>query len=246
MQAGKSKTQMDRFRKLMPSKVQELIYPEGLPADDSRMREYLALSLFKDQEGVWFIDHDTFFQAPVNDWFDRADLWFTEQGFVICTGSPRSGPGLTQPAYWLSPRNWPDGLSSFDPIPFQEKSYVRRPDLYTIDGELVLPQKDTLVQVYEELSSLKLAGVYPWSPIDGHPLSPLPENTHLGGIHLYTISLRQIEGLLSLNPEQSGWVANTLNQFDHFFGGLPQEWLAAEEPELLRRHQNLKNMLAFF
>ena len=188
VQAGKSAEQMARFRALMPPGVTELTYPEALPADDSRIREYIALTLLREFPGAWFIDHDAFFHEDPEAWFGQADAWFGAGDICLAIGEPRDGPGITQPAYWLSPNRWPQGLSSFDPVPFSEKPHVRRPDLARTDGDLVQPLKDTLVQVREELAGRGLAG---WFPLTAeaaarHVLPPFPRHTHLGGLHLYT------------------------------------------------------------
>jgi len=237
MQAGKSAEQMARFRKLMPAGVVELHYPEELPADDSRMREYLALTMMRDYAGAWNIDHDTFFQEDCEPWLTEADRWLTQAGVCLCIGEPRQGPGVTQPAYWLSPARWPSGLSSFDPIPFAKKTHVGRPDLHLHNGDLIQPEKDTLAQVRDELTERNLAATFPLTvPAAGeHPLPPFPSHTHLGGIHVYTGPVR--------SPEVYDWVRHTVTQFERFFASCPTEWLDAEEPELLRRHRQLKEAL---
>ena len=53
MQAGKSDTQMEKFRAFLPERVTELPYPAHIAADDSAMREYLARVALHGQEGVW-------------------------------------------------------------------------------------------------------------------------------------------------------------------------------------------------
>jgi hypothetical protein len=235
--AGKSAEQMARFRALMPRGVVELMYPEDLPADDSPMREYIALTLMRQAGGVWFVDHDTFFEAPHEPWFAEADRWFNESDNCLCIGEPRGGPGVTQPAYWLSPVRWPSGLSSFDPIPFKEKAYVRRPDLHRHDGGLIMPIKDTLGQVRDELLARGLAATYPLTGDAAmtHALSPFPEHAHLGGIHLYT-------GPANL-PGLDAWTRSTVSRFEQFFASCPADWLEVEDPELLRRHREFSERL---
>ena len=222
----------------MPQGVIELTYPEALPADDSRMREYVALTLLREFPGAWFIDHDAFFHEDPEAWFSQADAWFGAGDLCLCIGEPRDGPGITQPAYWVSPGRWPQGLSSFDPVPFREKAHVRRPDLSRTDGDLVQPLKDTLVQAREELTARGLAG---WFPLTAeaaarHALPAFPRHTHLGGLHAFT------------NPTPVGradaWTAATVAAFDRFFAACPPEWLAAEDPELVRRHAEFQAALA--
>ncbi len=235
MQAGKSASQMQRFRKFLPHGVQELHYPQHLAPDDSRMREYLAREALRDVEGAWFIDHDTFILAPAEAWFAQADASFSKSDICLCTGIPRAGPGLTQPAYWLSPRRWPPNLSSFDPVPFQVKEYCRRPDLHRPDGPMTIPGKDTLVQVAEELAAVHKVGTFPLTPqvAARHALPSFPAHQHLGGIHLYTGPLGP-----AADPE---WVRHTVTVFDRFFSDCSSAWLANEEPELLRRYREFRD-----
>jgi hypothetical protein len=237
MQAGKSPQQRQYFRELMPQEVTELHYPEHLAADDSPMREYLALTLLKSEMGVWFIDHDTFFYADCRSWLELADDYFARSGHCFCIGLPRQGIGVTQPAYWLSPARWPTGVSSFNPIPFQEKALSRRPDLHLHNGDLIMPQKDTLVQVKDELDVRGQVGSFPLTIEEAalHPLPAFPEYLHIGGIYLYTGPV--------LDARFDSWMRHTVTQFERFFTSCPPEWLAAEEPELLRRHNVFKEAL---
>ncbi|MCB8945642.1 MAG: hypothetical protein H6658_17975 [Ardenticatenaceae bacterium] len=237
MQAGKSPQQMQYFRDYMPEEVTELHYPDHLAADDSPMREYLALTLMRDEKGVWFIDHDTFFYEDCRAWLEQADNYFAQSGCCFCIGLPRNGGGVTQPAYWLSPARWPTGLSSFDPIPFREKALSRRPDLHLNNGDLIMPQKDTLVQVRDELDVYGLVGSFPLTMEEAaqHPLSVFPKHGHIGGIYLYTGPV--------LDARFDDWMHYTVTEFERFFATCPPEWLAIEEPELLRRHNMFKSAL---
>ena len=228
IQAGKSAEQKARFRAGMPPGVIELAYPDELPADDSKMREYLALALLRELPGAWFIDHDAFFHEDPEPWFSLADDWFGANALCLCIGEPRNGPGITQPAYWISPGRWPQGISSFDPVPFREKPHVRRPDLSRTDGDLVQPLKDTLVQAREELAAHGLSGWFPLTleAAARHTLPPFPSHTHLGGLHAYTNPtpsgarttgrprrwLRSTHSLRRVRPR--GWLPKTRNYCD--------------------------------
>lgn len=238
MQAGKTEQQMHYFREYMPKEVTELHYPEHLAQDDSPMREYLALTLMKEQMGVWFIDHDTFFYEDCSEWLLEADRYFAQTDYCFCIGVPRHGGGVTQPAYWLSPARWPTGLSSFDPIPFKEKPLSRRPDLHLNNGDLIMPEKDTLVQVRDELAERNLVGTFPLTDEVAvrHLIPSFPKHMHIGGIYLYTGPV--------LDSRFDAWMNYTVTQFDQFFATCPPEWLAIEEPELLRRHYMFKNALS--
>lgn len=235
MQAGKSAPQMERFRAFLPPGTTELHYPAELPTDDSPMREYLAREALRDAAGAWFLDHDAFLLEPAEDWFTAADAEFDRTGICLATAVPRAGPGLTQPAYWMSPRRLPQDLPSFDPIPFRAKTYTRRPDLCRLDGRrLAIPEKDTLVRVAEHLEARQLAGTFPLDKetARAHALPAFPQHRHIGGIHLYTGPV--------LPWRFAEWRQHVVASFERFFSECPPEWLAIEEPELLRRHREFK------
>ena len=238
MQAGKSDDQKDRFRAFMPADVNELLYPDHLPADDSTMREYLAKEALHDREGLWFFDHDAFILEPSEAWFRDADVRFAKSNLCLCTRQPMPRAGVTQPAYWLSPRRWPDGLSSFAPVPFEPRPYVRRPDLQRHDGQLTLPDMDTLEKVRSELDALDLTGTFPTDEGDAtaHFLPSFPPHLHLGGLHLYT---GPTEPPASMPASFRDWRRHTLMCFEAFFRNSPPEWMAIEDPELLRRHEEM-------
>ena len=52
MQGGKSDSQKSLFRKFLPSGVTEIHYPQHLLADDSVMREYLAIEALHAEDGA--------------------------------------------------------------------------------------------------------------------------------------------------------------------------------------------------
>lgn len=238
MQAGKSPTQLDRFRECIPPGVKELRYPDHFLPDDSAMREYLMKEALPDRAGAWFFDHDAFLLEPSGAWFELADALFAGSSVRLCTRKPLPNAGVTQPAYWLSPRKWIAGLSSFAPVPFEPKPFSRRPDLNRHDGRLVLPEKDTLVQVREELEALGMAGTFPTPGDDSteHFLPSFPPHIHIGGLHLYTGASRPHSCMPAAFLD---WRRHTLLCFDAFFSNCPREWLAKEDPELLRRHEEM-------
>ena len=182
------------------------------------------------------MDHDAFLLTNATSWFKTADEQFDKHNICLCTRTPLSGGGVTQPAYWLSPRRWPQGLSSFDPIPFQPKPYTRRPDLHHHYDILTIPGKDTLVQVREELDSRQMAGTF---PLEGesacsHLLPTFPQHQHIGGLHVYT---GPVHPPAAMPPAFFNWRRHVVTCFNDFFMNCPKEWLAIEEPELMRRHQ---------
>lgn len=243
IQAGKSDAQMERFRGCLPRGVKELPYPTYVLPDDWAMREYLAKDALRDTEGAWFFDHDTFLQEPADQWFCDADARFSSSGICLCTRPPgMAGGGVTQPAYWLAPLRWPSGLSSFAPVPFEPKPHAGRPDLHRTDGNWVVPTMDTLSQVRNELEAMGMVGTFALEPdhAEGHLMESFPPHIHIGGIYLYTGPTRPRNGM---PPAFFTWRRRTLLSFDAFFRNCPQEWLAIEEPELLRRHGEMMSTL---
>jgi hypothetical protein len=242
IQGGKSDSQADRFRKFLPEGITELFYPGHLEPDDSAMREYLARDALCLREGAWFFDHDTFLLSPSDAFFEWADSCFSKSEMCLCTRRPLPGKGVTQPAYWLSPRRWPAGLSSFAPVPYQKRPYTRRPDLHRHNGNLTIPGKDTLVQVREELEALHMTGTFPTDGDDAIPhfLTSFPRHIHIGGLHLYTGPTHPPE---DMPPLYYKWRRHTLLSFDTFFRNCPREWRAIENPELLRRHAKMMQTL---
>lgn len=242
MQAGKSDVQLDGFRRFMPRGVVELVYPDDLPADDSPMREYLAREALRDRDGVWFFDHDTFLTGPAGQWLAAVDELLEKVTVCLCTRRPLPGGGITQPAYWLSPSRWPGGLSSFDPVPFKPKPYARRPDLYRHSDELVVPGKDTLVQVREELAVMNSVWDLPIdnTDVDKCRLPLFPPHIHIGGVHLYTSPAHPPAGI---PPSFLEWRRRVVSSFEDMYKCCPPEWIAIEEPELLRRHRELLSLI---
>jgi hypothetical protein len=110
--------------------------------------------------------------------------------------------------------------------------------LHRHDGQLTIPCKDTLAQVQEELDALDMTGTFPTEGDDSvrHFLPSFPEHLHIGGLHLYTGPTKPPTGM---PPAFYDWRCHTLMRFDAFYRDCPSEWLAIEEPELLRRHEEM-------
>jgi hypothetical protein len=242
VQFGKSSAQMERFRAFLPRGVIELHYPRRLLADDGPAREYLARKAVGDRDGAWFVDHDAFLLASVTSWLDAADLRFADSRICLCTRRPRPRAGITQPAYWLSPRRLPSDLSSFSPVPFEPKPFARRPDLHRHDGNLTRPRKDTLVKVREELQRKGMVGSLSFEDAseDGDFLPRFPPHIHLGGLHLYT---GPTHPLTSMPRSFFDWRRHVTLSFDRYYATCPPEWLAIEDPALLRRQRQVRRTL---
>lgn len=225
VQVGKSELQRQRFRDLMPSGVEELRYSPTAPAEHSRVIEDVAMRQLRDEEGVWFIDHDVIVHEPLGPWLRAVDGWLLESPCCLCLPPAADGPAITQPAFWISPRRWPAATPPIDPVPFHARDTARRPDLFPSSGELRMPEKDTLVSARDELLARGQAAVFP---------RPFPNHSHLGGLSLFTGPTM---------PAADAWVRSTVVRFTDFFDGCPPEWIGIEEPTLLRRCGEFRQVL---
>lgn len=229
VQVGKSHRQRQSFRNHIPKGVTELPYPVDAPAEHSRVLGDIALRQLKSVPGVWFIDHDVFMHEACEPWLKMADGWLNQTDYCLCLPTPLDGPAITQPAFWLSPARWPVEITSFDPIPFKTGEAARRPDLFCHNGDLKMPLKDTLVQARDDLQIRGRVGYFPLKTAPGvtHALPSFPAHTHLGGLSLFTGPI--------LPPAFNGWMKTTVASFTDFFETCPDDWIAIEDPELLRR-----------
>jgi hypothetical protein len=239
VQVGKTPQQADRFREFLPDGIVEIPYPTSEPGDHSRVLNYVIYNHLKGEDGVWFFDHDLFFEANLNRWLGDADDWFSQKDLAFCAPRyDRNTMAITQPAFWISPSRLPTDAVSFDPIPFVPRPEARQPGSYRGDSELSLPQKDTLVGLKEQLEKAGKFGQFPISEetIPECPLHSFPYHTHLSGLYLlagppYSNNLRQ-------------WTEKTINRLDKFVKSCPPEWLAIEDPELLQRLDETKKALS--
>ncbi len=229
VQVGKSEEQKERFRSYLPPGVIELPYPAGAPAEHSRVVYHTAMDQLKEQRGLWFIDHDLILFGSSEPWFGAADVWLSHRDICLCLPASTSRMAITNPAFWISPQRWPDTITNFDPVPFAPNESVQRPDLYTGELELQLPEMDTLVQARDELERQGCVGYYPLhrNAAPGLALTPFPAHKHLGGLTLF---------MHQTHPAGfDEWTRATVLRFRQFFDTCPPEWLAVEDPELLRR-----------
>lgn len=218
VQAGKSEAQRERFRRHLPPTVHELPYPPGRPGEHCHVIEYVVRDLLPQREGLWFVDHDVFFRAPLEPWLAAMDRFLDHpSGCCLVSLTAQGRRAITSPLVWLSPRRLPVDLPGFEPVPFEPLAASRRPDLYRFGAAERIPEKDTLVRVQEVLAERGL---------DHHQdLRSLPRHTHLGG--LYLLAFEQV-------PESlHQWMARRVERFASFYATCPQEWLADEDPTLL-------------
>jgi hypothetical protein len=242
VQVGKSKESQERFRRLAPRQARERLYPEGAPAEHSRVIQAIALGEMCAEYGVWFVDHDFLAGADMGSWLDTADELFSQFPICLCTAAGDYKQAITQPLFWLSPARWPEGTPGIDPVPFQARPSARRPGLYRHRGEMQIPLKDTLVKAYEELAGKGLVGEIaggcrrraglPPAPVR---LPRLPAHTHLGGLYL-------LAGPVLPGAYQE-WMRATVRKFRAFFAACPPDWLQAEDPELLGRLREFEGAL---
>ena len=243
LQVGKSPEQKARFRASLPGRVVELEYPENLPAEHSRVIQYAAFHLLGEESGLWLVDHDVFYQAGLDDWLEAADHTHKEVETLLCLPRREKGnPANTSPMFWLAPRGWPAELYCIDPVPFHARDESRRPDLFRSRLELVMPQKDTLMQAKEALEARGRVCFYPVgnqsaragsTPEKDMHLAGLPEHSHLGGLSLFTNQIptelyRQVDWFRQ-------WMRQTVEKFVQFYAACPPARLALEDPILIQR-----------
>ncbi len=227
IQAGKSPEGCQRFRSLLPAGVTELVYPADAPAEHSRVIRHVALDHFAGEEGVWFFDHDVFVQTDCDAWLQTTDEWLAASEVCLCIRQAPSRVAITAPAFWISPSRLPASLANFDPIPFRIRDESRRPDLFRNSGELQMPIKDTLVDVWEHLLPAGRAAYYTMQNTndDSCPPLPFPPHIHLGGLFLLAGPV--------MPPAFHDWMVATVDRFTAFYENSP--WRDAEDPVLLDR-----------
>ncbi len=227
LQVGKSEVQKERFRRHLPPGVQELAYPAERAAEHCRVVEAVVRELLPQHEGLWFVDHDVFFLAPLEPWLAAMDRHFRQSHCCLSYLTGQGRRAITSPLIWLSPHRLPADLPGFEPVPFAPLDASRRPDLYRFGAAEGIPEKDTLVRVQEALGE---------SGLDhGQELEALPRHAHLGG--LYLLAFEQVP--TSLHQ----WLARRLEAFASFYASCPEAWLADEDPVLLDRLDSWRRAL---
>ncbi|MBZ0276768.1 MAG: hypothetical protein K8I60_11515 [Anaerolineae bacterium] len=225
VQVGKSPEAKARFRRHMPSGVVELDYPEDAPAEHSQVIRDLVLRQLQGEAGVWFFDHDVFLTEDCETWLRTADAGFEQTDICLCVHPSPESPAITQPAFWVSPVRWPAHITQVDPIPFSPRDASRRPDLFRHEGELRIPEKDTLMLAWETLSAIGRAERYHLMGEPPSELPPFPAHNHMGGLFLFSGPM--------LPPGFYGWMRATVTRFNQFYETC--DWREDEDAELLRR-----------
>jgi hypothetical protein len=188
----------------------------------------VARQALADRPGLLFLDHDVFLGGDLGRWLAAADDQLRREGRRLCVPTPAGRLSLTSPAFWLSPANWPDGLS-FDPVPFNPRDEAQAPGRILSDDPPQLPIKDTLGAAAEALAATGGVADYPLAPAEARAggLPPFPAHEHLGG--LYLLALRAVP------PGQEPWARAVVGRLAQFYQTCPDEWRRAEDPVLLRR-----------
>ena len=240
VQAGKPEGQMERFRAYLPPSVEELSYPAERSGEDWRVREAVAYELLGDREGLWFIDHDLFLWEDSTLWLEDMDNRFSGLDVCLCHPSPRRGPSITNPAFWLSPARFPAGMPSFARVPYQEDPAAMRPYAPRKGraAALIMPEKDTLVAVMEFLQEHGRVYGFPMHEGDRVPggPAPFPRHEHLGGLYTFTGGLPP--------ARLHDWVARCVGQFAAFYAACPSEWVEIEDPVLLQRIEEFRQAVS--
>lgn len=243
VQAGKPEAQRQRFRDVLDrstfcANVEELSYPAGASGEDWRVRETVARELLAGHEGLWFLDHDLFLQAPAGAWLADMDRRFAASDCCLCHPQP-SGPSITNPAFWLSPARFPQGMPSFARVPCRPDPVASRPydeqALAEQSGPPMLPEKDTLVAVMEFLEPRDQVCVFPTREADRVPggPAPFPQAEHIGGLYTFALLPALMAG--DPPPDLVAWLGRCAAQFRAFYAACPAEWVAVEDPVLLNR-----------
>jgi hypothetical protein len=234
IQVGKPEAQKERFRTYLAPQIKELPYPPDRGAEDWRVRETVARELLGDHAGLWFIDHDLFIQEDCEGWLEDMDRRFRRSNVCLCHPSPRRGPAITNPAFWLSPVRFPRGMPSFARLPYREEPVVSRPYALRQSAAAIMPEKDTLVAAMEFLQERGLVCGFPLSEGDQVPDGPppFPRFDHIGGLYTFTGEVP---------PEsQHDWVVRCVERFTAFYDVCPPEWVSVEDPVLLQRLEEFR------
>ena len=244
VQAGKPEAQCRRFREILSgsafgANVEELPYPADASGEDWRVRETVACRLLANHEGLWFLDHDLFLQAPAGVWLADMDHRLAASDCCLCHAMPRRGPSITNPAFWLSPARFPAGMPSFARVPYRPDPVAGRPynppSAALAGAAPIMPEKDTLVAAMEFLRERGQVCGFPTGEADRVPggPAPFPHAEHIGG--LYAFALLPALTTSDPPPDLVAWLGHSAAQFLAFYTNCPPEWVAVEDPVLLER-----------
>ncbi len=229
VQVGKPAAQRRAFRDLMPRNVAEITYSDRAPAEHSRVIDHVARTVLTEAMGIWFVDHDTHLTGSAEAWWREADARLDRCAYCLVLVGADGGGAITAPAFWLSPARLPTATPSFDPIPFRTSPAALRPGRSYEPRSLRMPDVDTLVRARDWLAARGLVGRVAMDRDTARDRRPgcFPRHEHLGGLSL----LAAPEPPLEAHP----WMRQTVDGLNRFLASCPADWIAAEDPALLRR-----------
>lgn len=234
IQVGKSETQKELFRHYMPKQVKEIVYPPDSPADHWCVCEFIIRQEFKEHEALWLVDHDLFVLEPFEHWLHTMDNRFQQRGAVLSYPFMENKSSITNPLFWISPKNLPGNLPPFAPMPLPLQSLAHAPSTQTVDCTPVRPVKDTMVLVQEELERMNLTSVFSLETSESRDLEALffPRHEHLGHLSLFTWT--------TIPEHLTSWARDMIDRYAHFYDHCLPEWKSIEDPVLLRRLKELR------
>jgi hypothetical protein len=248
VQAGKTEEQKERFRAYLPAPVQELHCP-GQDFEDWRVRESVARELLPDREGLWFVDHDLFLQVDAEAWLEDMDRRFAGSDVCLCHPTPRRGPSITNPAFWLSPVRFPPGMPSYARLPYHEDPAASRPyaPRQGRPPALMMPEKDTLVAAMEVLQQRNMVSGFPLVEEDRVPggPAPFPGHEHIGGLYTFANRAPTLEDVAAMPAALlRDWAARCVERFAAFYAACPPAWVTIEDPVLMRRLDEFRQAIS--
>jgi len=212
LQVGKSEEQKQVFRQRMPAQVVELDYPPDLSHQHSVVIETVVRDLLPDSDGLWFLDHDWFVHENPEPWLAKMDRKLSRRNRCLCHRRSSRSTSITTPAFWLAPSRLPADVPSFHPTAGPADSAGAGPVLR-------IPEYDTLILAMQHLRKRRLVATY--------SRRSMPACTHLGGLSMLTTGIPPV----AYQP----WFRAFVGRFADFFDGCSDDWLATEDPALLRR-----------
>ena len=226
IQTGKKRKQRKSFTNALPTGVIELSYPPFQFHQHWRVCEIVVNRLCSNYAGLWFFDHDLFFNQDVDPWLDWMDERFDRSSACLSYPGDVESGSITTPAFWISPQRMPDDAPGFSPKPPMKKFNARRPYAKQRNRlKLVKPAKDTLVVLMESLA--KRGMVLPYMLHPGGEAPHFPDHAHIGGLHLFMNA--------SIPGHLVDVIRSRVGAFKAFLSNCPEEWIQIEDPALLEK-----------
>lgn len=242
VQVGKSDEQKWKMRQVLPPCIVELDYPPDSPAEHSRIIRHIVKESLSQETGLWFFDHDLFLLEAIENWLHQVETEIERSyRILVLPQHEKKTPSITIPLFWISPKRWPGDLEGFDPVPFNPQLSAIQP--YQISAELTLrlPRMDTLEEACGILENDQRVAFFPMYKQLGGPFPSFPAYQHLGGLNLFSNSTSH--SISELNPNLQNWICKTTQIFSKFFTECPEDWLEIEDPALLNRLSEYRELI---